>query len=98
MKKITRLLLLIVPVFPVCYLLLHDILFGTSDSYYSMTLFVLFIISLFVIVYYFVHVWKNPKLSKDNKITWSLFLFLFSGITQVIYWFKYLRQIKTALS
>ena len=96
MKNSTKILLILGPIGVIVFLIvskfspmgIYDFLNISRD--YPNTLYVAFVIALPFTIYYFVHLYSN-KLSK-NKANWVYFLIFFPTITQVLYWFKYIKD------
>jgi len=46
------------------------------------------LLSFGLLVYYFVHLYNNPELGKQEKLSWGIFMLLLSGIACPLYWYS----------
>ena len=96
MSQDKKYFLLIVPVLPPITLLVINIPVVKSTinnhglDYILFTLFIISI-SLFGLILYVKHLLTNKSISRDTKAIWVFSFVIFQSITQVIYWFKYIR-------
>ena len=94
MSQDKKYFLLIVPVLPPITLLVINIpvVKSTINNHgLDYILFTLFIISLFGLILYVKHLLTNKSISLDTRVVWLLCFIIFQSITQVMYWFKYIR-------
>lgn len=55
-------------------------------------LFFLFTVNVMGLIYYLRHVWTNVAITKDAKILWTVGMMMFAMVSEVIYWFKFVRK------
>ena len=48
------------------------------------------VISLGVLIFYLVHVTRNPYMSGKSKTWWGVLMILISTLTMIFYWFKHI--------
>ncbi len=49
-----------------------------------------FILTLMLCIVYGIDLYRRKNISKSNKVIWVVFFLIFTNISQVMYWFKYL--------
>ncbi len=59
-------------------------------AYYGVISILVYLITLAMIIFYIVNVFKNERVPQAKKITWVILIFLFGLILMPIYWYKYL--------
>jgi hypothetical protein len=91
-----RLLLILAPVLvfaATIFLTLNHELVLTSDL--LSVIYVFCILAIYGLVgVYLRYVWKNDALSEDRKVFWTLLLVSTNVVTQIFYWYRYLRNQK----
>ena len=94
MKTLMKYLSILVPVGTLLFLVIRGVAFRDEMSFevFANVLMVLFIVNAIVFVYYLVHIWKNVAITRDQKVMWTVMTVMFTILSQVIYWFKFLRK------
>ena len=66
---------------------------GTLNSmvaFFTPAIFLTTLLGMALLVFYIVHVFKNPALAGDKRALWAVVLFLGTPIAMPIYWFLYI--------
>jgi hypothetical protein len=94
MRKGLKYALLVTPVLPLIILPAYFI-FGSSIRTVNTTstiLVSLFLLCLFAYVLYVLHLVRNKQLSFAAKVNWGLAFLFFMTISQLFYWFKFVKN------
>lgn len=94
MKILMKYLSIVVPVGTLLFLLVHAFALRGVMSFevFANILLVIFVASAMVLAYYLIHIWKNAAITRDEKIMWTVLMIMFAMVSQVIYWFRFLRK------
>jgi hypothetical protein len=113
MKKTLKILLGIVTIWPFLYMLIFFAFFiymfmgisrgGNIDEKMFWSIFPVHILTMLIsmglLTYYIVNLYRSNRMNKDTKIIWAIVLFMGNMIAMPVYWYLYIwREPKPELS